>query len=400
MATYHTWHHPDLDGKAPFTTTAIDVAASTADDSPAPAGATETKQLASLKNDLDELRRIGQQKGICDAQRDIGKSHEGREMWLLKIGKGRDHKVLFTGCHHAREWISVEVPFLVAKYLIDSYQDHPTDDKHRRIKHLVDNREIWFVPMTNPDGHQFSQTDDRGWRANRRGVVMADEKLVVKKLAGGSHTIDIKAGTFRGVDINRNYPEPQWGMETSSTSRDPKTAGRNSTWSGPAAGSEPETQRIVQLFADNAFRANVTFHNFSQLLLYADGSARDPFAQFVGKGMSALIDEKGNPYTYEASRDLYPTTGTQAAFAWERTKRPSFTPELRPTWEHPEWAFSSLPEDQIEPCFREMLPASLALINCAGFDQVAGKTKVTVAAADPVAQVVRNGWKVFSGWEP
>jgi hypothetical protein len=51
---------------------------------------------------------------------------------------------------------------------------------------------------------------------------------------------------------------------------------------------------------------------------------------------------------------------------------------------------------------RALLPrdACLALINCAGFDQVAGKTKVTVAASDPIAQVVRNGWKVFENWEP
>jgi carboxypeptidase T len=400
MANYHTWHHPSLDGKPAFSTEEIPVAV-LLDDPLAPTnGASEPRQLASLMNDMDELRRIGQGKGICDAQRDVGKSFEDKEMWLLKVGKGTDHKVLFTGCHHAREWISVEVPFLVARYLIENYEDKPTDPKKIRIKHLVDNRQIWFVPITNPDGHQFSQSDDRWWRANRRGVVMKKQKLKVKKLEGGSRTIDIEANTYKGVDINRNYPESRWGMETSSTTRDPRKAGKNSTWSGPEAGSEPETQRIVKLFDDNAFRANLTFHNASQLLLYADDSARDPFAQFVGKGMSALIDEKGNPYLYESSADLYPTTGTQSTFAYERTKRPSFTPELRPNDDHREWWFSALPESEIDPCFREMLPACLALINCAGLDQVAGKTKVTVAASDPLAQVVPNGWKVFQGWEP
>jgi carboxypeptidase T len=400
MATYHTWHHPDLDGKPAFSTADIPVPIVLPDADAPTNGATETKQLASLMNDMDELRKIGQGKGICDAQRDIGKSHGDREMWLLKVGKGSDQKVLFTGCHHAREWISVEIPFLVAKYLIENYEDKPTDDKKKRIKHLVDNRQIWFVPITNPDGHQFSQSDDRWWRANRRGVVMGDEKLKVKKLAGGGRTIDIKAGTYTGVDINRNYPEARWGMETPATSRDPTRAGKNSTWAGPSAGSEPETQRIVKLFDDNAFRSNMTFHNASQLLLYADDSEKDPFAQFVGKGMSALINEKGNPYTYEASKDLYPTTGSQNTFAWERTKRPTFTPELRPDAGHFDWWFSALPESEIEPCFREMLPACLALINCAGFDHVAGKTTVTVPASDPLAQVVQNGWKVFGGWEP
>jgi carboxypeptidase T len=400
MANFHTWHHPALDGKPAFSTEEIPVIV-LLDDPFAPTnGETEPRQLASLMNDMDELRRIGQAKGICDAQRDIGLSHEDREMWLLKVGKGTDHKVLFTGCHHAREWISVEVPFLVAKYLIENYEDKPTDPKKIRIKHLVDNRQIWFVPITNPDGHHWSQHEDRWWRANRRKVPMKKQRLKVKNLDGSSRTIDIPEQSFRGVDINRNYPESRWGMETSSTSRDPRKAGKNSTWSGPEANSEPETQRIVKLFDDNVFRANLTFHNASQLLLYADDSARDPFAQFVGKGMSALIDEKGNPYIYEASRDLYPTTGTQSTFAYERTKRPSFTPELRPGHDHREWWFSALPESEIEPCFREMLPACLALINCAGLDKAAGKTKVTVAASDPLAQVVPNGWKVFQGWEP
>jgi hypothetical protein len=400
MASYHTWHHPLLDSVPAFSTAEVPIAAIPADPNDPPDGTMEPRQLASLRNDMDELRRIGQSKGICDAQRDIGKSDGDLEMWLLKVGKGADHKVLFTGCHHAREWISVEVPYLVAKYLIENYEDKPTDPKKLRIKHLVDNRQIWFVPITNPDGHQFSQSDDRRWRPNRRPIAMPAQKLKVKRLGGGARTIDIPERTFKGVDINRNYPEAHWGLETSSTSRDPRSAGHNSVWAGPSAGSEPETQRIVQLFDDNAFRANITFHSASQLLLYADDSEKDAFAQFVGKGMSALIDEKGNPYIYEASKDLYPTTGTQSTFAWERTRRPSFTPELRPNGDHPEWWFSALPESEIEPCFREMLPACLALINCAGLDGVAGKAKVTVSASDPLAQVVPNGWKAFLGWEP
>lgn len=401
MATYHTWHHPDLDGKPAFDTADIPVPILLPDPNAPTNGATETKQLASLMNDMDELRKIGQQKGICDTQRDVGKSHEGKEMWLLKVGKG-DHKILFTGCHHAREWISVEVPFLVAKYLIENYDDKadPRDAKKMRIKHLVDNRQIWFVPITNPDGHQFSQSDDRWWRANRRPIPMDAQQLKVKALDGSKRTINITKNTYKGVDINRNYPESQWGIETVATSRDPTTGGKNSIWAGPSAGSEPETQCIVKLFENNAFRANITFHNASQLLLFADDSKTDPFAQFVGKGMSALIDEKGNPYKYEASKDLYPTTGSQMTFAWQRTKRPAFTPELRPDQNHREWWFSALPESEIEPCFREMLPACLALINCAGFDQPAGKTRVTVPASDPLAQVVPNGWQVFKGWEP
>ena len=54
--------------------------------------------------------------------------------------------MLFVGCHHAREWISVEMPYLLAEYLIENFDDNPSDDKGRRIKHLLVNREIWIVP--------------------------------------------------------------------------------------------------------------------------------------------------------------------------------------------------------------------------------------------------------------
>jgi carboxypeptidase T len=399
--TYHCWHFTEFDGKAPFSTLPIDIPRLAKDGK-----GSEKKTLASMMNDLDELRRIGQQKGICDAQRDIGKSFRGRELWLLKVGKNADQKILFTGCHHAREWISVEVPFLVAKFLVENYEDAPVDPRKKRIKHLVDNRQIWFVPISNPDGHFASQTEDRAWRANRRLVPMAKQTIKAPQLGGGTRDIKVEEGKFLGVDINRNYPRANWGQETydqegwRATSRDPKDGGANAIWGGPEAGSEPETQRIVSLFDHNTFRANLTFHNFSQLLLFPDDAESDAYTQFIGKGMDGLIKEKGNPYTYQKSSKLYPVTGDQSGFAWDRTKRPTFTPELRPTHDNDAFGFSALPDDQIAPCFREMLPACLALINAAGFDAVPGKVKVTVPSSDPVAQVVQNAWKPFQGWEP
>ena len=39
--------------------------------------------------------------------------------------RGRPAKILFMGCHHAREWIAVEVTYLLAKELVE-----PADDPH------------------------------------------------------------------------------------------------------------------------------------------------------------------------------------------------------------------------------------------------------------------------------
>src|SRR2546428_1079759 len=52
----------------------------------------------------------------------IGSSLEGRPIWALCIGQrsGSARKLLFLGCHHAREWISVEMPYLLANYLVQN----------------------------------------------------------------------------------------------------------------------------------------------------------------------------------------------------------------------------------------------------------------------------------------
>jgi carboxypeptidase T len=85
----------------------------------------------------------------------IGVSLENRNIYALKISDNvaRDEEeaeVLFLGCHHAREWISVEVPYLLARFLLEHYQ---TDAGVRRA---VDHGEIWIVPLVNPDGLEYS----------------------------------------------------------------------------------------------------------------------------------------------------------------------------------------------------------------------------------------------------
>jgi carboxypeptidase T len=68
---------------------------------------------AGLERDLRQLK-------------EIGRSIEARAIHVLRIGERRGGdapKVLFMGCHHAREWIAVEVPFLLAKELVERADD-------------------------------------------------------------------------------------------------------------------------------------------------------------------------------------------------------------------------------------------------------------------------------------
>ena len=53
--------------------------------------------------------------------------------------------ILITGSHHAREHLSTDVPIRVAERFIKNNQE-------ARIKALLETRDIYFLPMVNPDG--------------------------------------------------------------------------------------------------------------------------------------------------------------------------------------------------------------------------------------------------------
>src|SRR5258708_7086892 len=90
--------------------------------------------FCSLKDDLGDLRSsIKVPKGVVDmAVTSIGKSEQGADIQAIRIGRDPSMPVLVAGCHHAREWISVEMPFLLADFLIAKYSSDP------KVQRIVD----------------------------------------------------------------------------------------------------------------------------------------------------------------------------------------------------------------------------------------------------------------------
>ena len=66
--------------------------------------------------------------------------------------------VFVVGCHHAREWIAVDVPIRIVRRLAQNYG---SDDQ---IRSLLDRSEVWIVPIVNPDGLEYSIYYYRYWR--------------------------------------------------------------------------------------------------------------------------------------------------------------------------------------------------------------------------------------------
>ncbi|MCG2825594.1 MAG: Ig-like domain-containing protein, partial [Thermoplasmatales archaeon] len=76
----------------------------------------------------------------------IGKSCENRDIWAMKVSDNvavnetDEPDILYMGMHHAREWMTVEVPIYFLNYLVNNYG---TDSE---VTWLVNNRELWIIP--------------------------------------------------------------------------------------------------------------------------------------------------------------------------------------------------------------------------------------------------------------
>jgi hypothetical protein len=216
---------------------------------------------------------------ICKVE-SIGLSIEGRDIWGMKISDNvtvteAEPRVLYLGCHHAREVITVEIPLYLMYWFVNNYGSDSL------ATFLVDNREIWIVPLMNPDGREYVEhTGD--WRKNRRN--------------NGD-------GTY-GVDLNRNYGY-MWGYDDLGSS--PYTG--NETYRGTGPFSEPETQAVRDFMLTYQFSTCISYHSHGRLILYPWGYAAvlcpddDVFA--------ALSDSMAdyNGYSPGSGISLYPTNG-------------------------------------------------------------------------------------------
>jgi hypothetical protein len=228
------------------------------------------------------------------------------------------------GANHAREWTSFEVPMESLKQYLEGY------GKDERLTKLVNGREVWFVPMVNPDGVAFSQNKTRYWRKNRRNV----------------------DGRAFGVDLNRNYGY-KWGNVGASSSP------TSDTYHGTGPFSEPETTAIKELAEKEKFQASVSFHSYSELNLYPFGYGYNipcddtPVLKKLANEMSQF-----NKYTSKNSAELYPAMGDSDDWLYGANKTLAFTVELGREF--------IPPATEIAEQNRRNVPAVLHLIDKAG----------------------------------
>lgn len=255
----------------------------------------------------EKLRRLTTQHATISQLSSIGKSPEGRDIWVVRISGNLAQAetlpaAIFMGGHHAREHLSIELPLYYIEYLLSEYsQGNP------RIQRLVNGRDIHIIPMVNPDGAEYdvSTGSYKSWRKNRT------------KNANG---------TF-GVDLNRNYGFG-WGGGGASTNPS------SDTYRGTQAFSEPETQAVKKYVESHVnITTLLSFHTYSQLILYPWGHVYESIANTRDKQVHETMAKKmaaWNGYTPQQSSELYIASGDTTDWSYGEQKIISFTFELDP----------------------------------------------------------------------
>ena len=139
----------------------------------------------------DQMRAAARNNPRIAELQKIGRTIQGRDILALrltedvrKVKDGKRPAVLYSSTQHAREWISTEINRRLMFHYIDKWR---AGDKS--IRRLLEDNELWFILVANPDGYQYTFTDERLWRKNLRD-----------NDGNGEITIG------DGVDPNRNFP--------------------------------------------------------------------------------------------------------------------------------------------------------------------------------------------------
>lgn len=260
--------------------------------------------------ELDEMRTLFPDLiSIKQVLSDTITTFEGRSVYYVKISDNPDitenePEVLYTGMHHAREPIGMQHLIYYMWYLLENYSTNMD------VKNVVDNTELYFVPVVNVDGYAYniaiSPWGNGMWRKNRTNV-------------GG--------GNF-GIDINRNYGY-MWGYDDQGSSPDPSS----DLYRGTGPFSESETRMMKYFCEDHNFGIALNYHSYSNLFLYPWGwtPVPTPDEQVLNAYGSVMTTE--NNYTMgPANTTIYPTNGgTDDWMYGEQSTKPkifSYTPEV------------------------------------------------------------------------
>ncbi len=263
---------------------------------------------AELNNRFDELYL--NHSNIISERIVIGQSVEGRNIWAFKVSDNPNQdedepKVLYTALTHAREPVGMMNLFYFVQKLVEGYESDG------ELEYIIDNREMWFVPVVNPDGYIFNE--------------------IIEPTGGGMHRknrleTSCGQGTGKGVDLNRNFGF-DWGLNDIGSSPDPC----DDTFRGDTQFSEPETQAIRDLQDNYNFKNVLHYHTFSNLYIHSFGNGSLPEEPDLST-IRNIGTEMSNYNGYTVGNGLstvgYSVNGDAVDWSYGQKNIISFTPEV------------------------------------------------------------------------
>lgn len=250
---------------------------------------------------------------------DVGDSWEksvgqpdGYDMMILRLTNetipGDKPKLFITAAIHAREYTTAELAARFSGYLIENYNNNAD------IHWLLDYHEIHIMLQANPDGRKEAEIG-LSWRKNTN-----------ENYCGVT-------STNRGADLNRNFDFLWNGCPSyyGCSSGNPC----DTTYRGPVAASEPETQAVQNYMnlifpdqrdesslsnpaPDDATGVYIDLHSYSRLVLWSWGFSYDPAPNATGLQTLGRRFAFFNNHVPQQSSDLYPTDGSTDDYAYGR----------------------------------------------------------------------------------
>ena len=166
--------------------------------------------------------------------------------------EGTKPQILFTSMIHSREVSALMNNMYFMWYIIENYNTDPA------IQELVDNNELYFVPVVNPDGLRWNEHLDQFISGSGGGM---QRKNLRPNTGGTTNTSD-----NRGVDLNRNF-DYFWGSAGIGSSGNPSS----DSYRGPSRASEPETQIMVDFILSRNFKTAIWNHSFANSIPHPYG---------------------------------------------------------------------------------------------------------------------------------
>lgn len=238
----------------------------------------------------------------------IGKSVEGRDIYAIKLGKGKK-EILMDGSVHAREHMTTNVIL----EMLDTYSAHYLKNSNYEgysPRSLLNNVSIWFIPILNPDGVTLVQSGANGVKNGQ----------LATKINKGSTNFQAWKANVRGVDLNDNF-DSNWD-KINSTVKSPSPSG----YRGPRVFSEPESRALRDFVLSRDFKGYYSYHSSGQIIYWfnfqKDGQATRDIT--IARNISSLTGYRIVPPMF--------IVGTGASTDWfiKQTKMPGLVIEISP----------------------------------------------------------------------